>query len=100
MAVRSIEEILDVVKKRIGEQSDDETISFLEDISDTLNDLESRASDVENWKTRYEENDKEWRKKYTERFFSTDTKPQGETEPNTEHENPTTFKELFTVKEN
>lgn len=69
MAVRSKEEILESIKTRIGDDTSDETLSFLEDITDTMNDYEERLSDETDWKNKFEENDKEWRKKYAERFF-------------------------------
>lgn len=101
MAVKTREEILEAVRARVGEQTDDETISFLEDVSDTLTDLETKAKgDGEDWKTKYEENDKEWRRKYTERFFSADPDPDTEPNPNSEPEKPKRFEDLFTVKEN
>ena len=106
MAVKTIEEILESVRARVGEQTDDETISFLEDVSDTLTDLETKANgDGENWKTRYEENDKEWRRRYTERFFSADPDSalpdsKSDPNPNPEPEKPKRFEDLFTVKEN
>ena len=65
MAVKSKEEILDIVKKYVGDDTSDEALGFIEDISDTL---ESRENG-EDWKTRFEENDAEWRRKYKERFF-------------------------------
>lgn len=99
MAVKTREELLNAIKARIGEQTDDDTISFIEDVSDTLSDLETKAKgDGEDWKTKFEENDKDWRKKYTERFFSSEpTEPP--TEPPTELPKAKNFDELFTVKE-
>lgn len=98
MAVRTREEILESLKNRIGNQSDDETIAFLEDVTDTLSDLEERAKgDGVDWKGKYEENDAEWRKKYTDRFFSSEPSSVEEPpipEPQSE---PTTFDELFTT---
>ena len=92
MAVRNKEEILEAIKTRVGEQTDDETISFLEDVSDTLTDLETRASgDGEDWKTKYEENDKLWRERYTNRFFSKEPEP----DPKPEPEVKKTFSDLF-----
>ena len=35
--VRSVEEIMDIVRQRIGDSTEDSDISFIEDISDTLN---------------------------------------------------------------
>lgn len=80
MAVRTKDELLEIIKGRIGDDSSDETISFLEDITDTLSDYEEKAtnSDTEDWKTKYEENDKMWREKYRERFFSKEVENEDE----------------------
>lgn len=80
MAVRTKDELLEIIKERIGDDSSDETISFLEDITDTLSDYEEKAtnSDTEDWKTKYEENDKMWREKYRERFFSKEVEKEDE----------------------
>lgn len=97
MAVRSREEILNSIRERVGEQNDDETIAFIEDVTDTFTDLETRAKgDVEDWKTKYEENDASWRKRYTERFFSgepNDPDPDPDTDP--EPEEKLTYESLF-----
>lgn len=66
MAVISKEDLLKRISERIGEDNSDEALSLLEDVSDTITDFEKR--DSEDWKTKYEENDAEWRKKYRERF--------------------------------
>ena len=80
MAVRTKDELLEIIKGRIGDDTSDETISFLEDITDTLSDYEEKAtnSDTEDWKTKYEENDKMWREKYRERFFSKEVEKEDE----------------------
>lgn len=95
MAVRTREELLESIRARVGEQTDDETISFLEDVTDTLTDFETRANgDKENWEQRYKDNDAEWRKKYTERFFSSEpTETLGPKEP--PETEPKTFEDLF-----
>lgn len=97
MAVRTIEEILESFRTRLGENPDDDSISFLEDVTDTLNDFETRAKgDGTDWKSKYEENDANWRKKYTERFFSKEPEPQPNPEPKLEPDNtPNTFSDLF-----
>lgn len=98
MGVKTREEILAEVKARVGEQTDDKTIAFLEDVSDTLSDLETKAKgDGTDWKTKYEENDAEWRKKYTERFYNSN--PNSEPEPPKPNDTtkPKTFAELFTT---
>lgn len=92
MAVRSKEEIMETLRTRVGENTDDGFIALLEDISDTFDDYESRTKDSENWKQKYEDNDKEWRSKYTERFFSKEPEVKDQ---DVEPESPKTFDDLF-----
>lgn len=72
MSVKTKTELLEMIKNRIGDGNSDEDISFIEDITDTVNDLENRASNNINWEQKYNENDAAWRKKYRDRFFNTD----------------------------
>lgn len=97
MAVKTREEILESFKTMLGENPDDESISFLEDVTDTLDNFEKRANgDGTDWKSKYEENDANWRKKYTERFFSGEPNPEPNPEPKPEPDNtPRTFSDLF-----
>ena len=98
MAVKNKEEIIAEVRARVGEQTDDETIAFLEDVTDTLSDLETKAKgDGTDWKTKYEENDAEWRKKYTERFYSSEPINEPEPPKPDDIQKPKTFAELFTT---
>lgn len=66
MAVRTTQEIIDELKSSFGESPDDTQLAMLEDVCDTFTDLNERSG--EDWKTKYEENDKAWRKRYTDRF--------------------------------
>lgn len=95
MAVKTREEIMESFNTLLGENPDNESISFLEDVTDTLDDFEKRANgDGIDWKSKYEENDANWRKKYTERFFSNE--PESNPEPKQEPDNtPRTFSDLF-----
>lgn len=98
MAVKTREEILVEVRARVGEQTDDDTIALIEDVADTLSDLETKAQgDGIDWKTKYEKNDAEWRKKYTERFYSSDPNPDSEPTKPDDTTTPKTFAELFTT---
>lgn len=102
MAIRSKDEILEYLKGRIGDEPDDESISFLEDVTDTIANYESKVADTEDWKSKYEENDKEWRKKYTDRFFSSEpvNVPDPDPADPLEGHEPMSFEDLFTeVKE-
>lgn len=62
MAVRTREEILESLRGRFGDEPTDDDIAMLEDITDTFTDFEEKTSDATNWKNKYEENDKAWKK--------------------------------------
>ena len=68
MAIVSNEDLIQRVTALIGESTTDENISLIEDVTDTLQDYTNRTQDSTNWQERYNENDREWRKRYTERF--------------------------------
>lgn len=72
MAVVSKESLLERIRDlTAGENSEsDESISLLEDLSDTFEDLSSQVLQAGDYKKKYEENDAEWRKRYHDRFFS------------------------------
>ena len=64
---------MEKVKVVLGDRTDDDAISFLEDCKDTI------SSEGDDWKQKYdevvkekEELDKTWRQKYTDRFFAPD----------------------------
>lgn len=69
MAVLDREKFLERVRSHFEGRDDDDSISFMEDVIDTYNDVESRSGESE-WKKKYEENDANWRRRYKERFFS------------------------------
>lgn len=92
MAVRSKEELLAIIKDRIGEDTSDEAISFIEDVTDTLNDFETRAG--EDWEEKYRQLDEEWRIKYKERFFNTENEEE-EKEEEEDKKEVLTFNDLF-----
>lgn len=86
------------VNEIIGDSSDEKSIKFVEDMTDTYNALENNENI--SWEEKYKENDAAWRKKYQERFFSSG----GRTNPPVEVKNAddemerleqTSFKDLF-----
>lgn len=95
MAVRTQQEILESLKARIGDSTDDDTLAFIEDVTDTLTDYETRVSDSTNWKEKYETNDAEWRQRYRDRFFGNQDSGVVDPEPIVEPEKPMTFEDLF-----
>lgn len=93
MAVRTKEELLTMIQSRIGDDVSDETLEFISDITDTIDDYAAKTADSTNWKNKYEENDREWRQKYRDRFFnSTDEKAP---EPEPERPEKLTYENLF-----
>lgn len=93
--VKTKEEILNSIKDILKDDTSDSALSLIEDLSDTLDN--AKTSDETDWKTKYEENDAQWRQRYRDRFFS---KPaQEEEEPDDpvpeETTEPKTFSDLF-----
>lgn len=92
--VKSISELIEAVKTRIGDNPDDDSVAFLEDITDTLTDYDNKTKDNTNWKEKYNELDKSWKQKYIERFSDGDYE-----DPDDENEDdvavPEKFDELF-----
>lgn len=71
MAILTRDEYFARLHDRLGEDTSDDGISFLEDMTDTYNDMETRASgDGVNWEQKYKELDESWKKRYRHRFFS------------------------------
>ena len=66
--VKTKEEILVELKAYIGERTDDETVSLVENVTDTLSDMEKNG----NAEARVKEVEDMWRTKYMERFFDGD----------------------------
>lgn len=63
MAVLGKDELLGKLKAYLGEDTSDEAIALVEDVSDTV------SEGTLDWKAKYTENDENWRRKYKERFF-------------------------------
>lgn len=71
MAVLNRETFFSRLNEMVGNNSDEQHISFIEDMTDTYNDMEKRASgDGVNWEQKYHDNDRAWRERYSHRFFS------------------------------
>lgn len=100
MAVLSKEDFMSRVQTIVGEDKSDESLALIEDMADTYNDLESKASsnDGEDWKAKYDELDASWREKYSARFFDgAGSSDEGGSEPPKEEddETPKTYEDLF-----
>lgn len=95
MAKLSKDELIEKVRKYVGDRTDDETIEIIEDISDSIH-----PADADEWKKKYEENDKMWRDKYISRFLE---KKEDEPDEPSEHEEEekeyNSFEDLFKEEE-
>ena len=99
MSVLNREDFLARINARVGEDTSDEALAFVADMSDTFSALEAASADNTNWKNKYEENDKEWREKYKARFFDGETAQAATPVSPEENERMYSYDELFKVKE-
>lgn len=97
---------MELIKTKFAEDNSDDTIAFIEDVSDTLDDYDNRLSSTTDWEAKYNELDESWKKKYKDRFFSKDEvsnegSASAESLDDVEEENnePKTYDDLFEVKE-
>ena len=71
MAVLNRDDFFSAIQSIIKDDTSDDSISFVENMTDTYNSLVNSANgDGEDWKKKYEENDKMWKERYKHRFFS------------------------------
>lgn len=94
MAKLSKDELIEKVKKYVGDRTDDETIEIIEDITDSID-----SSDADEWKRKYEENDKMWRDKYVSRFFDKKEDRETPTEHEEEEKEYNSYEDLFEKEE-
>lgn len=99
MAIKSREDLLKSLNTLIGDNSNDENLAILEDVTDTLKDYEEKTADQTDWKTKYEQNDAEWRKKYKDRFLSGETIKDEQEEDVIKDSKTLTFDSLFKERE-
>lgn len=92
MAVVERDALIQRITGLLSDPESDDSLSLIEDVTDTL-----EAGSSDDWKTKYEENDAAWRKRYKERFLK---KPDKEPEIEDDvKEEKKTYDDLFTVKE-
>lgn len=74
MPVLNREEYLQAINERVGNDTSDEALAFIENMTDTYAHLEEAGSRVSedgvDWEQKYYDNDRAWREKYQNRFFS------------------------------
>ena len=97
MSIVSKEDLFARLNERIGEDNSDEALALIEDFSDTFDSLS--VPDTEDWKSRYEENDKAWREKYRARFMSPSEAIEEEEEDVIDDSKEKSFDDLFEERE-
>lgn len=93
------DEFFEAINKRVGINTDDESLKFIEDMTDTYNSLDVDGS-IEEWEKKYNDLDAEWRERYRRRFFEGKEDIVDENREDVKDESePTTFDELFEERE-
>lgn len=72
MAVLSKEEFFQALSERVGTDTSENALAFIENMTDTYNHMENEinGNNGENWQQKYEELDKAWSERYRRRFFT------------------------------
>lgn len=89
--IRTSSELLDIIKQRVGESTSDEDLAFIEDASDTINNLSGQEARV----AELEAENESLRQKYRDRFFEPKDNVSSENVSRETKEEKTTFEELF-----
>lgn len=99
MAVKSKEEIIAQIRAKLGDDTSDDAIALIEDVTDTYGALTEKNGDGKDWKAEAERIDKEWREKYVSRFSKGSDEEDDNNEANNNTNKPLTFEDLFSKGE-
>lgn len=98
MSIRTTEELIQLISSSLPDVTTDEALSLMEDVQDTIAHLEN-SSNID-WQQRYEENDAEWRRRYSERFFTgVDTDDKDDKDDKDDNNTDISYDDLFNKKE-
>ena len=93
MAILTKEQLMESIKNRVGDDTSDDALAFIENVNDTI---ENMSSDKNiDWKAKYEENDAAWRQKYKDRFFNSSSEDKDDDFEEEEKKKPMTYEALF-----
>lgn len=94
MARLSKEDFTKAITTVIGDRTDDDSVKFIEDMTDTYNGLEADKNvSVTEWEQKYNALNETWSKRYKDRFSETITENK---EKEKEETVPTSYDDLFT----
>ena len=103
MSVLSRDELLEKTRALLGERTDDEAITFIEDVTDTYDSISGAKSGYteEEVTAKVNEVEEKWRKKYRDRFFGNGGDDDDDDEPDDGNTNTeeVTIDDLFDKKE-
>ena len=96
MAVLTRDEFFDRVQKIVGTDTSDDSLTFIEDMTDTYNNLDEKANgDGTDWEQRYKDLNESWKEKYKKRFFSGGGSVLAKEVVDEEKEKDVTYDDLF-----
>lgn len=94
MARLSKEDFTKAITAVIGDRSDEDSVKFIEDMTDTYNGLEADKNvSVTEWEQKYNALNETWSKRYKDRFSETIVENKEQKKDET---SPTSFDDLFT----
>lgn len=93
MSVKTKDELLASVRAIVGEDTSDATLELFDDIADTIDNL-SNTENI-NYKEKYEQNDREWRQKYRDRFMNGEPEEDEDEETEENSGKKYTYESLF-----
>lgn len=103
MSVLSKDKLLEKIRSLLGERTDDEAITFIEDVTDTYDSIsDAKSGYTEDEVTaKVNEVEEKWRKKYRDRFFGSGGDDDDDDEPDGGNTNTeeVTIDDLFEKKE-
>lgn len=91
MAIRTIDELMQTIKDRVGDSTKDEDITLIEDFNDSLKSFSESEATISDLRAENES----LRQKYRDRFFSGGGDPKKDKPEPEPDKTPKTFDELF-----
>lgn len=97
MGVLSREELMNLIRSHVGDDNSETAIAFLENVTDTFEDLEQRATLAEDTvpKSELDKANETWAKKYKDRFFNPDQPDPPAPKPNKNIKPDVSINDLF-----
>ena len=95
MALKSKNEMLDLVKSLGIDENADSSIALVEAISDTYDYLSGKDDELRDFQKKYDDDINAWKKKYRDRFYSDPDKSSVNDDGFNDTSKPKKFEDLF-----